>query len=72
MLSAAGSAPSVATSHVVSGITLQDVVQTLFSVQKSVTALHESVEKVHATQARIEINLQETKAMQANMLKRIR
>lgn len=70
--SAADSAPSAAISHVVSGINLQDVVQTLFAVQKSVIVLHESVEKVHATQARIEINVQETKAMQANMLKRIR
>jgi hypothetical protein len=56
----------------VQGINLHDVVATLFSVQRSVTALQQSVDQVICTQARIEAGVAETRAMQFNMLRRIR
>ena len=56
----------------VPGINLQDVVDTLFSVQRSVVALQQSVDKVITNQARIEASVAETRAIQVNMLRRIR
>jgi hypothetical protein len=48
------------------------VVDTLFSVQRAVAALQHSVDQVTGIQARLEASAAETRAMQVNMLRRVR